>query len=81
MTTTAVIVANIIADVALAGGLTYLMSRARRLTPHVGARGEPALATVRPSLALQSDGPRARVPCSLPHTPTRSTKRLHETPA
>jgi hypothetical protein len=47
MTLTAAIIANVIADVALIGGLTYLMSRASRLTPHVAATTEPALAAVR----------------------------------
>jgi len=45
MTITAAIIANVFADIALIGGLSYLMSRASRLTPRVEATAESPLAT------------------------------------
>jgi hypothetical protein len=41
MTFTIAILANVIADIALIGGLAYLMSRPRRLTPHLATALAP----------------------------------------
>jgi hypothetical protein len=46
MTLTVAIIANLTAILALIAGLAHVMSRARRLTPHVATDAEPAAATL-----------------------------------
>ena len=41
MSLTLAIAANAIADIAMLGGLAYVMSRASRLTPHHAAQDNP----------------------------------------
>ena len=59
MTLTLAIAIIVVADIALIAGLAYVMSHARKLTPHVPAGAAPAAPAAAPQVAARP-APRGR---------------------
>jgi hypothetical protein len=73
MSVSLLIAVNVLADVALLGGLAYVMSHARHLTPHVGSVQPAVLSPAEQPLAWQleqSPAHRARPNLARPRAST-----------
>ena len=71
MSLSLLITINVLADIALLGGLAYAMSRAKRLTPHVASVDAAQSNAAEQSLALQSS------PADRPFAPQREQRPAH----